>query len=316
MNFYSSEPFLEVLASVYFPGHAARVLEFQLQESAYRLLEIDGHRVITSWPFLDFVEPLEDGELIREDRRGGGLRYVPKACIGRVTAEEWRDGRFAERYEPSPLVDWTAFPTWAAFEAFVRARRSKLFADSRRQARKLEAAAGPLSFSFADAEPDVLGRALGWKASQYVAAGFPNHLAVREHTRLFEELARVGFLTISSLRAGGTLVAAHVGVVHEGRFSYWMPAYEPSMAAFSPGRLLLEALLQASQELGHREFDFLIGDEDYKWFYATHARLIGPVGKPPIDLVLKKRLKGVAKTFLGLSPAGLDLARRVKRRLG
>lgn len=55
-----------------------------------------------------------------------------------------------------------------------------------------------------------------------------------------------GLLAVSSLRAGERLLAAHLGVLWERRFYYWIAAYDPELARFSPGRLLTEAMLESS----------------------------------------------------------------------
>lgn len=313
MSFFSSPPFLEVLASVYFRGRDTRVARFGVKESVFRLLEVDG-RPIAAWPFLDFVEPLAQAETPHPEARP--LDYLPKACLGTVPAPAWQSQGLASRFEPSPFVDFRGLPSWADFEALVRSRRSSLWADSRRQARKLEAEAGGLAFNFQDPRPEVLETCLRWKSAQYLASGFPDHFAVPGHARLFRELAGAGLLTVSSLSAGDTLAAAHIGVVYEGRFCYWIPAYEARLGGFSPGRLLLEFLLQESQARGLFEFDFLIGDEPYKWLYATHTRLIGPLGRPPLSVRLLRGVRASVKRLLSWSPRALALARRLKRRWG
>ena len=60
-----------------------------------------------------------------------------------------------------------------------------------------------------------------------------------------------------------------------------MPWYESGeWARYSPGRLLLEHLLESSFEQGLREFDFTIGDEPYKSAFCNASdalyRLIRP----------------------------------------
>lgn len=77
-------------------------------------------------------------------------------------------------------------------------------------------------------------------------------------------------------------MAAVVGLPHEGRYSYWITAYNNELGRYSPGRLLLESLLRASVADGDHEFDLLIGSERYKWVYATDARLVGPLGPQPV----------------------------------
>jgi CelD/BcsL family acetyltransferase involved in cellulose biosynthesis len=108
-------------------------------------------------------------------------------------------------------------------------------------------------------------------------------------------LRDAGVARVASLRAGPTLVASDICLVHDGRVSGWIASYDDAFAAFSPGRLLLEHLIETTFTDGHREFDFLVGNERYKWVYATHTRLIGPVGTPPrlptAVMALRKRMR-------------------------
>lgn len=70
----------------------------------------------------------------------------------------------------------------------------------------------------------------------------------------------------------------HLGLIFQGRFYSWVAAYDSDYHCYGPGRQLLHYLLKESFERGHREFDFLRGNEAYKWKYATHTRLIAEMG--------------------------------------
>ena len=66
-------------------------------------------------------------------------------------------------------------------------------------------------------------------------------------------------------------------------WSGWIFAYDPVFRKYSAGHQLLHCMLEESYRLGHREFDFSEGREDYKMIYATQARLLGEVGRLPFD---------------------------------
>ncbi len=103
--------------------------------------------------------------------------------------------------------------------------------------------------------------------------------------------------------------------MHDGRFGWWVPAYDPDHSKHSPGRLLLEDLMKASYERGDVEFDFLIGEEPYKFQFATHNRVIGPVGTPPLTDLLIAKARKRARAILEKNPRALELARDLKKRL-
>jgi CelD/BcsL family acetyltransferase involved in cellulose biosynthesis len=103
----------------------------------------------------------------------------------------------------------------------------------------------------------------------------------QRHVEFLRALRDRGIARVSSFRAGGRVMAAVVGLRYEGRYSYWITAYDDAFGTYSPGRLLLERLIAASLAGGDVEFDLLVGSEAFKWHYATHARLVGPLGRQP-----------------------------------
>jgi CelD/BcsL family acetyltransferase involved in cellulose biosynthesis len=140
---------------------------------------------------------------------------------------------------------------------------------------------GPVTLSFNDGDPsEVIATCIRWQSARY--RGARSLFRDARHRAFLAGLADAGICRTSSLRAGNQLLATHVGFADGGRFYYSMPAYEPGFARYSPGRLLFEHLLEETFQHGFSQLDLLIGREPYKWIYATHARLIGPIGRPPL----------------------------------
>jgi CelD/BcsL family acetyltransferase involved in cellulose biosynthesis len=73
--------------------------------------------------------------------------------------------------------------------------------------------------------------------------------------------------------------------------------------------------MKASFEAKHLEFDFLLGDESYKFLYATHSRVVGPVGTPAMREQLLVELKAQAKGWLQRSPRAFELAKSLRKRV-
>jgi CelD/BcsL family acetyltransferase involved in cellulose biosynthesis len=180
--------------------------------------------------------------------------------------------------------------------------------------RRLEREAGPVRFAFDDPDPEVFDTCLRWKGEQYLATGHPNFFAQPRNVELFRQLRARRLVVVNALWAGPRLVAAHVAGLYDRRFAAWVPAYDPAWAKCSPGRLLLEESLRASQALGHREFDFLIGDEAYKFRYATDNRVIGPLGAPPLSVRLEQEARGLARATLKDRPRLKKLVDRLRAR--
>lgn len=75
-------------------------------------------------------------------------------------------------------------------------------------------------------------------------------------------------------------MSAWVGFIHEGVWSGWIFTYDPALKKYSPGHQLLIRMIETSCQLGHREFDFSIGAQDYKLQYASHGRVLAKIGSP------------------------------------
>lgn len=103
-----------------------------------------------------------------------------------------------------------------------------------------------------------------------------------------------------------------LGFIHDRVWSGWVFAYDPEFAKYSVGHRLLGSMLEESHRRGHREFDFSTGAEAYKMPYATHGRLIGPVGRAPLRQRIVARAKDEAKAR---TPDLFERARAIKRAL-
>ncbi len=69
---------------------------------------------------------------------------------------------------------------------------------------------------------------------------------------------------LSGLYAGDRLVAAHLGLRSNGVLHWWFPVYDPELARFGPGWMLLRELMLAGPELGLTRIDLGRGDDEYK----------------------------------------------------
>lgn len=296
MNMYSTDVFLRTLCEVYFADRRCETALFAVDGRTYRLLMVDG-APITRFPFVDFLEPI--GAAPGSAR---ALGYLPSVARETLSSDDWLARPAVEGVLPSPFIEWARFACWDDFVSSVSARRGNLFPDSRRRRNKLAKALGQVEFRPHDQRPETLALGIQWKSAQYAASGYVDLFADAKNRRLFTELQARDVVRVSSLSAGGAVIAVHLGALHDGRFYWWIPSYGPEFGRFSPGRLMLESLLRASFERGDHEFDFLIGEEAYKWHYATHARVIGSAGSPPLSLRLERALKRRAKRALRSVP--------------
>lgn len=307
MNFYASRDFLEAAAAVHFAGRSAAIENVRIGNEILRLLVVDGKTIVTELPFLDFHQPISAGEVDGPVRSGRYARSVARAVIA------------AEAFNPddfplnglAPYVDWSGFETFEAYRAWLLQRHKGMVRDRERRWRSLAAKHGEIVFTANDAGDDVLPAARAWKSRQLAETGHPNWIERPENLAFLEALRARGRLVSSTLRVGGRLASVWIGFMHEGVWSGWVFAFDPALHKFSVGHCLVTRMLEESFRLGHHAFDFSEGAEAYKFIYATHARVLGDVGRPPLPRALVVAAKRVAHR-LGV----LNTLQSLKRQAG
>jgi CelD/BcsL family acetyltransferase involved in cellulose biosynthesis len=173
----------------------------------------------------------------------------------------------------SPIVDLADDP--AEFRRrLARGPRREL----ERLRRKLEREQAP-SFELLAEPPDplaVLERGLeleqrGWKGRRGTAilSSAPTAAFYRE---VAAGMAAAGMLRLSTLWAGGRLLAFDYGIVSDG--ALWLPkgAYDEEFRRYAPGLLLLAAEIERAHELGLERVELLGSADPYKLKFASRAR--------------------------------------------
>lgn len=134
--------------------------------------------------------------------------------------------------------------------------------------RKLERERGPVEVEVQSTDGAMLRLLMELKSRQYVESGkkdlfaLPWVVAVMEKLLAQRAVEFAGMLSI--LRVGGRPVALHFGLRSRTSWHYWLPAYEPEFAHFSPGILLLLAMAERAAELGVSRIDLGVGRAQYK----------------------------------------------------
>jgi hypothetical protein len=307
-NFYASPEYLDTVANVYFRGKRAAAEDICIAGQVLRLLVVGGKRVITRVPFLDYHSPIASQAPCRQHG------YAEIVAHKIITYDEWFAGQFAG-FVPAPFVDWKLFSTFDEFMNYVKPRGKDLLREAARRRRKLETDYGTLVFTVDDARDDVLRNSIQWKSAQLRETGLTDIFQDPRNIEFFHELRRRSLLRASTLRANDRLLSAWLGFVHDGVWSGWIFTYDhdPLLKKYSVGRQLLHSMLEEAIQSGHREFDFSTGDEAYKWLYSTHARILGPLGIPPLQLRLLVQAKSTARRVLSKHPQAMELGQKVAR---
>lgn len=310
MNFFASSQYLQVVAELYFPGRSTRVGDVGIGGQILRLLIVDDREVVTVVPFLDYHEPLRAHEIGHVERKRAYAPWVVRDTV------DWREqpvaysDTSAESLQPAPFIDWSLVPSFDDYLRFVNAHHTGLLREERRRRRRLAERLGALEFCFDDGRQDAPDLALRWKGEQMRAVGRDDIFADPRNSRFFDMMRERGLLKASTLRASGRLLSVSLGVVHDGRWSGWIFAHDPSpeLRKYSLGHQLLQSMLAHGFAAGHREFDFSIGGDPYKGLYATHARILGPLGRKPMG----QAARDVARRVL--AGAGLlEALRRIRK---
>jgi CelD/BcsL family acetyltransferase involved in cellulose biosynthesis len=171
--------------------------------------------------------------------------------------------------------------------------------DSRRRRRRLSEM-GKLTHQIAtDAESarEIMQATVRQKTRRWQETGAPNLFASPEYVEFYERLGTKGvvegFIHISALRVGDTIIATHLGPVFRARFYGLLTTFEAGhWAKYSPGRLLLEDTIEWCFTHDITTVDFTKGDEAYKGAWTDHTL-------PLYDCVNSLTLKG--KSFVALN---------------
>lgn len=171
-----------------------------------------------------------------------------------------------------------------ADEAALDARLgSKLRGNLRRRARKLAATLGPLCLERIDGgelDGGKLNAALdegfaleaaGWKGARGTAIACNPGLTAR-YRALAHAFAARGELACYFLRAGDRRVAFHFALVDQDTYYLFKPGYDPALASYGLGHLLVDLVARDLIARGMRTLDFLGDDLPWKRDWTDTVR--------------------------------------------
>lgn len=309
MNFYASRGYLDAAAEVYFAGRDVAVEDVRIGSDILRLLVVDGHKPLTSLQFLDYHQPLNETEVQGPVREG---RYARNVATQTIERSAWAPDKFPNAIL-APYIDWSLFPSFEAYKEQLLQHHRRLVRDRERRGRSLASNHGELVFTMDDRQDDVFPCARQWKSEQLLQTGKSDYFLEPKTMEFLEALRARDLLVSSTLRAGGRLVSVWIGFVHEGCWSGWVFTYDPAFRKYSAGHQLLNCMLEESYRLGHREFDFSEGGEEYKMLYATHFRLLEEIGRPPLSRSVVRFAKDALRQR---SPKSLEVVQGMKKAVG
>ncbi len=147
-----------------------------------------------------------------------------------------------------------------------------LSSDLRRRCRYAERRLGreaPLAVDFVPREdvPRAMAQLMAWHSARFRRRGTPGSFFGRRrvfHVTVAMHHAEAGLLRLVRLRSGDRTVALLYALRGGESYSYYAAGFDPDMARFSPGLILLWNAIRLAAKEGVGTFDFLRGDEAYK----------------------------------------------------
>ena len=165
------------------------------------------------------------------------------------------------------------------FESFLKARPGRFRYNLRSRLKRL-GQLGEVRFRSVTAPADVpaalteLAELHGRRwAGQHTATIFSSSERGRRfYADACQRYAARGLLDLTLLGAGDRVVAGSLSFVDRDTWYYYLPAWDPDLAALAPSSLLLAHLVEEAYGRGLRRFDFMLGEEPYKARWATEER--------------------------------------------
>jgi len=210
-------------------------------------------------------------------------RWSPRELIARCGLRSWRFDHLVADQLPfrrhcfdvsaSPFIDLSdGFETYAAQRRKAGSNRIKKV---ERKRRKLAREIGPVRVNLACTDGEVLRTLLRWKSDQYLRAGLPDLFAVDWSRELLNRILQHGDDGFSGMMAvlhvGDRPAAVDFCLRSSGVCHSWFPAYDPELARYSPGHILLVETLKGAKEKGFQRLHLGKGEESYKSSFANGA---------------------------------------------
>jgi CelD/BcsL family acetyltransferase involved in cellulose biosynthesis len=186
----------------------------------------------------------------------------------------WRVGRDLEMRSSITQLEYCPVLKLGEMASFSKAIPHRQFENWRYYLRRAERL-GTLEFELAGPENwrDSLSSLLRLHSIRWNARGAAGVLAegaVRQfHWAAAEGMLKLGILRLYVLRLNSRPISALYGFQHRKRFYFYLGGFDPEFSTLSPGTLLLgHAISQAIRERA-TEFDFLRGQERYKYLWGA-----------------------------------------------
>jgi len=233
-------------------------------------LELLGHQDL-----VDYRSPRGAGvaglfrEVAETVPSGTALRFdsLPDEAVGPIVAGLTRAG-VEPTVDPHSTVAVLALPH--SFDEYLTSIGKKERHELRRKRRRYEDSAGPIRLVHATGAGEVFDQ---FVECHRRSSGDKGSFMSARMVEFFGDLIALPGWQIDALVGGaGEVAAASFSFEDDSGYYLYNSAYDPDLRHLSPGQVLLGALIEQEIERGRDVFDFLKGDETYKYRLGSTTR--------------------------------------------
>jgi len=167
-------------------------------------------------------------------------------------------------------------------DAYFAARKTEFpshFRKTARLQRNADRDHGPVRVELGDPDGRLFDSLRRWKQTQYRESGKLNVFGIDWVQAALDDLrqdegAEFGGLT-AALWFGDRLAAVEFGLLAGEVYHSWFPAYDPELAKYSPGLLLMQGIFMQAAERGIERVDLGAGNAQYKKYYRSYEVPLG-----------------------------------------
>ena len=239
------------------------------------------------------------------------LRFATQdSCIARALPKADESFTRTEAISAAPYISITG-----SYEQYLQTLSSNERSNVRRRRRKLLEGQGVVYTDFASQEPwRVLQRLLDLHerraAEKEIQSTFGGPAISAFHDDLLKRLNR-SKVWLRGLKRGEDVIAVFYGFVDGANVAYYQLGYDPEWSDSSPGSVLLQETIREAHDRGLKEYNFLQGEEGFKYRWTSSFRPLYAVdlfnrslfGRLSRSLIAAKRLIRPSRAQTVAAPA-------------
>jgi hypothetical protein len=202
------------------------------------------------------------------------LRYIPEDSGFLAYCRNIRLKGFRvkiNRIDSSVIVRLSDHSDW---DSYLKSLNKKVRGDVNRQLGHLKKNGSVTMDVFSDFQKisskltDFFCMHKGKWAARNLPSQFGDAKLRKMYMSLAEKLDGSEKVQLSMLMLDGAAIAMHYGFMHNKRYYWYTPTYDPNYLKYSPGKLLLSEMIKTSFDKNLEIFDLLRGEESYKFFWS------------------------------------------------